>query len=254
MNDIIYEQPVNELIRVFLRLEQLFQKIDRELEQASDQRCVELIQTLVNTLNILDRPDLKSKITQELHRYISVFNRLTQSPDISQDTLKTTLTELNALLHYFSSLQGKMGQPLREKEFFSILRLKCNTPAAECSFDTPAYFCWLQQPYDSRLQQIKHWATAFDETKQVVRLLLKMIRHSAEPTNKNAEQGFYFESLNTQVPTQLIRVSVDASLKLYPEISVGKHRLNIRFYVPDVDRRAKQAAETVPFGLTVCTI
>ena len=254
MANIVYEQPVNELIRVFLRLEHLFNKVDFYYERGASNYCAELTQVTIDILNFLDRPDLKSKITQELHRYIGIFNRLTNSPDISHDTLQNKLADLEKLLAYFSNFSGKVGQHLRDTEFLSTLRSRLNTPAGDCCFNTPAYYYWLRQDKDACLKEIESWLSHFDQIRKVTTLILEMIRHSAEAEEKTANGGLHFESLGAQVPTQLIRVSFDDALNVYPEISAGKHRLNIIFHVLSVESRAYQSNENIPFELTICNI
>src|SRR3990167_4743370 len=67
MDKIIYEQPLNEIIRVCLRLELLFQQIDHRLNDISILGTREIVSLVINVLNILDRPDLKAKLAKELN-------------------------------------------------------------------------------------------------------------------------------------------------------------------------------------------
>jgi cell division protein ZapD len=118
----------------------------------------------------------------------------------------------------------------------------------------PSYHYWLQQPLAIRLETINGWLKPFEQIKEAVRLLLSIIRHSADTHEAQAENGYFHDVLNMQPPSQLIRVSLPKELALYPEMSVGKHRMNIRFMKPGKDQRALQEAGTVKFQLTVCNI
>ena len=64
-NQLIYDQPFNETIRVCLRLEQLFQSIDHQMNELSIPGTRQLIHLIINLLHLLDRPDLKSKLAKE---------------------------------------------------------------------------------------------------------------------------------------------------------------------------------------------
>ena len=69
-----------------------------------------------------------------------------------------------------------------------------------------------------------------------------------------AHEGFFQQSLDSNLPIQLIRVAVPAELPYFAEISAGKHRLTIRFLEPQPGRRPLQAQESVEFQLTCCTL
>jgi cell division FtsZ-interacting protein ZapD len=49
-----------------------------------------------------------------------------------------------------------------------------------------------------------------------------------------------------------LRVSIDHILKAFPEISVGRHFLSVRFYAPDIDKRPVQYNENLNFTLEYC--
>ncbi|MDD5216280.1 MAG: cell division protein ZapD, partial [Methylococcales bacterium] len=59
--------------------------------------------------------------------------------------------------------------------------------------------------------------------------------------------------LDTNLPNQLLRVSVDAEQPYFVEISGGKHRCTIRFMQPSPNgQRPIQATQDVPFTLMRC--
>lgn len=254
MTIIVYEQPVNELVRVCLRLEHVFKKIDRLLAPPPMDNCAQLIGLMIDVINLLDRPDLKSKLTQELYRNITALNKLNHYSNISQKKLNDTLKQLERLLEYFVNLKGKICNPLKENEFIANIRMRRSSPSTECSFEIPAYYNWLQQPKENCIKEIKTWLVTFKEAREATDLLLFIIRQSAEPIEKTAENGFYSESINLQTPIQLIRVSFDDELNLYPEISAGKHRLSIRYFSPNANERPSQTSNDVPFQLNYCCI
>ena len=54
-NTIIYEQPLNELIRVCLRIEQLFLQIDHQMVDTSMIGTRTLVASIINLLQLVDR-------------------------------------------------------------------------------------------------------------------------------------------------------------------------------------------------------
>lgn len=251
---IIYEQPVNELIRVCLRLEHLFQQLDLHMANDPDFHTRDVVRLSIEILNVLDRPDLKSKFTQELHRLTSVFSRLHSSPDISKDKLDTTLKNLSDPLEYLVNTRGKIAQKLRDNEFISNIRMHLLTPGGDCCFEIPSFHYWLQQPAMEHITALKGWMQEFQPIRSTVELLLSISRDCAKLRHETAESGFFHTALNTQIPTQLVRVIVPQKVPFYPEISVGKHRMNIRFYVPTITERPTQPNQSIEFQLAICNI
>ncbi len=88
--------------------------------------------------------------------------------------------------------------------------------------------------------------------KAAVGLLLQLTRGSTNPETLVAEQGFYQRALDPKLAYHLMRVIVPLELRVYPEISVGKHRLMIRFLDLSIHDRGTQRASDVEFQLTCC--
>lgn len=249
---IIYEQPLNELIRVCLRVEHLFRQLDQQIADTSLSGTRNSITAIMSLLNLLDRPDLKAKLAKELQYYASHLTRLSLSPNIHQEKLDLLLHQLEELAHTFIESSGKIAQKLREIELLNNLRLHLVTPGGGCSFDIPVYHYWLQQPIKQRQQSLKLWITEFDSIRTAIDILLNLIRESAKTQEKMAEHGFYQELLDAQNNLRLIRVSVPHSVVAYPEISVGRHFLSIRYFSPDITHRPKPYLDNLSFSIDYC--
>lgn len=256
LDEITYEQPLNELVRTCLRLEQLFLQIDSLLSSPEVAQFSHLLTShVVYLLNILDRPDLKSKFSQEFNRYIEYFSKLKNSPQISKEALHKTLNQLESLKSYFLNFNGKLGNDLRENDFMSQVRLNLLSHSGGSFIDAPAYYHWLQwESAEQKQKIIRQWLSSFQDIRSAMQLTLDIVRNSSEPQTIVAEKGFYHQTLNPQLPCQLIRVSLPKTLKLYPEVSAGKHRLSLRFMAPSVNERSQQTNESIKFKLTCCIV
>ena len=73
------------------------------------------------------------------------------------------------------------------------------------------------------------WLSEFNVIKNAVSVLLRLTRNSQSLVTKNADQGFFQINLEPQPITQLIRVKLASHNNVWPEISVGRHRLAIYF-------------------------
>lgn len=249
---IVYEQPLNELIRVCLRLEQLFDQIDHLLADHSALGTRNTILAIINLLNLLDRPDLKAKLAKELSYHANLLTRLENTPEIDHKKLHNILQQLDELSRCFIQSSGKIGQNVREVELLNNLRLHLATPGGGCSFDIPVYHYWLQQPLEERTAAIKNWMEEFNNIRLAINLTLQLIRESTKAQTKTADKGFYQELLDPQINLRLIRVAIPCNIAAYPEISFGRHFLGVRFLTPNINERPTQYTGNLDFSLSYC--
>ena len=252
-NIIIYEQPLNELIRVCLRLEQLFHQIDHQITDTSAFGSRNVISAILNVLHLLDRPDLKAKLAKELTHQMSLLARLENTPEIDKTKLSELLKQLEELSRSFIDSNRKIGQNLREIELLSNLRLHLASPGGGCSFDIPVYYYWLQQSTEIRLATIKSWLSEFNSIRLANSLLLRLVREGSKSLPKTAQQGFYQELLDPQTNLRLVRVMISRDIPAYAEISVGRHFLGVRFFTPNIQERPTQYMHDLQFWLSHCT-
>lgn len=253
-NVIIYEQPLNEIFRVCLRFEYLFTSINHYLDDHSFIASRNIITTIINIMNLLDRPDLKTKLAKELTQLTQQLLRLENAHDMDKSKLYNTVDQLNELSNFFINNKGKIAYNLYTSSLLNNLRLHIITPGGGLNFDVPVYHYWLNQPDELRLTQIKEWLKEFDQIITAVTLLLKILRQSAKLMNKIAENGFYQELLDSQQRLSLIRITVPKEVAGYPEISVSRHFVSIRFFIPEISSRPLPCQTNINFGLAYCSI
>jgi hypothetical protein len=63
---VLYEQPLNERIRTFLRLEYLFKQAAHHLRRDSEWDSRATLQCILEILSIFDNTNLKSEVFKEL--------------------------------------------------------------------------------------------------------------------------------------------------------------------------------------------
>ncbi len=251
-NAIIYEQPLNELIRVCLRIEQLFQQIDHQIVDNSIPGTRKVITIIINLLQLVDRPDLKAKLAKELSHQTVLLSRLEDTPEIDPTILHDTLHQLDELARNFIANNKKIAQNLREVELLNNLRLHLASPGGGCCFDIPLYHYWLNQPAEVRESTLKTWINEFNQIREAISLILRLIREGSKFNHKTAEHGFYQELLDPQVNLRLIRVAIPHGIAAYPEISIGRHYLSVRFFSPTIQERPTQYLDRIEFWISHC--
>ena len=250
---ILYEYPLNERVRAFLRLEFLFRNILHSLEGRSVWDSRAALQGILEMLAILGRGDLKAEVIKELERHATHLGRLKERPGVDRARLVGLLRELAELMDGLYASSGQFGQELRENEFLSGIRQRSAIPGGTCEFDLPGYHYWLQQDPETRDRHLREWFAAFEPLYRPVTLILFLIRQSGRPEEVCAERGFLQRNLDPNVPCQMMRVGLPADAGCFPEISGGRHRYTIRFLEQaSPDARAVQTGDDVRFELTCC--
>lgn len=250
---VIYEQPLNELTRVCLRIEQLLAEADYNLHDPSPSGTHNTIAAIINLLHVLERPDLKAKLAKELSLQIQSLSRLENAKDIDSDKLKRLLNQLSDLNQTFIASNNKIAQSLREVEMLNSLKLHLATPGGGGSYDTPVYHYWLNLPAEHRQATLTHWLAEFNDIRLACHLLLKLLRKDSKRHAKTAVRGFYQELLDAQSNLRLIRVIVPVHIEAFPEISLSRHFMSVRFFTPTVNTRPAQLTSDLDFWLAYCT-
>lgn len=253
-NPVIYEQPLNERMRTYLRLEHLFKQAAYTLRGFSVWDSRATISAIIDILDIISRGELKAETLKELDRLYGALSRLRDMPGVDRQQLNSILSQLETTQGDLHALQGQPGQRLRENEMLSSLRQRSTITAGSCSFDLPGYHFWLQQDPETRIARLEEWYDELNSIHKPVSLILGILRESADAADITAEHGFYQQTLNSHSPVQMLRVTLDGEADCYPEISGGKHRFSIRFVRPGPNGRPVQVSETVDFQLTCCTL
>ena len=254
-NRIYYEQPLNERIRTFLRLEMLFQQAWYHLhgENIWDSRAA--LAALDDICNVFARSDLKTEVLKELERQTSTLARMERSPGVDRGRLGEILDELEVLTDRLYGLNGQPGVTLKNHELLGSIRQRCTIPGGTCAFDLPAFHHWLHEPTADRATELKAWLSAFGPIQQAIELALRLTRHSATPTQEEATDGFFQRNLDPNLPCQMIRVGVPGDAGCFAEISGGRHRFTVRFLEqPEPAERPVQATRPVAFDLTCCIL
>lgn len=253
-NLIIYEQPLNEIIRACLRLEQLFCHIDHHLDDKSRIGVKNAVTYVIHLLNVVDRPDLKAKLAKEISQQLYNISRIEDIDPANKENCEILTHNLQRLSRNLIDCNGKIGQRLRNIELLNTLKMHVNTPGGGCHFDVPIYHYWLQQPIATCHEIIRNWLTEFDELQQATDLVLKLVRKNAKHENRTAIHGFHQELLDHHTQLRMIRIAVPPEFATFPEISIGRHFFSVRFFTPTIDRRPPQFSENIPFVVAYCNL
>ncbi len=250
----IYELPLNEKMRTFIRLEFLFGEIEHFLQGDSvwDIRCA--VNSFIATLSVLCRPELKTDLMKELDRINVSLAQYDACSEVNTGALSGIREQLADKARQLRVLEGQLGQELKQNDLVTSLRQRESIPGGALAMDMPSYAHWLSQDFEVCANDLRHWLADFMLVKDAVELILKLIRGSAFATEVVAKSGFYQHTLDSELANQIVRVILPKGVNYFPEISGGRHRFTVRFLKPNGVDRPVQEDSDVKFKLICCVL
>lgn len=250
----VFEHPLSEKCRTWLRLSHLFEQFEFHAPQVEEWHARAAISTLLDIANVLARADIKSELLKELERYRQSLSRMANTPGVDTDRLERILHELVKSCQGVRDVNGQLAQALRSNDFLSSIQQRSSIPGGAFDFDLPQYHYWLQMPQAARAGHLGEWSDQVAPVREAVTLLLGLIRSSAVPTHEEAVNGFFQKSVPGNIAAQLVRVTLPSADGIYAEVSGGKHRFSIRFMDCADWQHPAQVDRHVDFALSVCMI
>lgn len=246
-----YEYPLNERVRTFLRLENLFAKLHYFREQTHAFAHHTALLTLFEILEVTSRADLKGDLLQELDRHKVSLMNLRNNPQVSEAALAAVLSEVESAHQALHAMPGKAGQSLRDHEWLTSIRSRASIPGGTCEFDLPSYHAWLMHDAQARAHDLAGWVGTLAQFQRGLIIVLRLLRETAHVTSQVAPQGSFQMPLQGRTYT-LLQVRVPRQAMAVPETSANKYMLWIRFTRPDADMKARPVEQDVPFELALC--
>jgi cell division protein ZapD len=250
---LVFEQPLNERMRTFLRLDFLYNQALHHNEMASPWGSRAAMASLIEILAITTRGDVRSDVLKELESHLATLNEFQARPGVDAQRLKTLVSNLLRLRSDLMSAGSAFLQPLRDSEFLNAIKLRSAIPGGTCEFDLPDYYFWLAQPDETRMRSFNQWLGLLRPMCDAIAELLWLTRQNGRTRQEVAVAGTFNITFERDNPLQLLRISLPASAGLYPEISGSHHRCSVRFLAwQGITARPTQTANDVPFMLSCC--
>lgn len=246
----VYEFPLNEKVRTYLRLEQLFLQLKQSAQAQQDWQFMSFFEALFTLLDLLERLDLRNDILKDIEVHEKNLVYWSQHPKIDSEALQTALQQILRLRDQLKHSK-KVGAGLKEDRFLSSIRQRFSIPGGTCSFDLPNLHYWIKQPLDAIQKDISGWLKEFDLIQEAIEITLSFLRERGRFSAIDAQNGFYQGVADDK--NELIRVQSETDQGYYPMLSGNKYRYAIRFmrFIPD-DNGSCQVNDNVEFQLANC--
>jgi cell division protein ZapD len=250
---ILYEYPFNERIRTYLRLEHLFRRLGELVPRAHPIDHHYALATMFEVMDVTARADLKSDVMKDLDRQKLLLNSYRGNPAIAETVLDDIVASLDHCFSTLNLLPGKAGQSLTENEWLMSIRSRVGIPGGTCEFDLPAYYAWQHRDAAQRQADLERWANTLAPLAQSVHLLLKLLRDSGTPQKVMASNGQLQQTLPQGRTFQLLRLRLDPTLGLVPEISGNRLMVSVRLMRQESVDRLHASNDSAQFELTLCS-
>jgi len=249
---ILYEYPFNERIRTYLRLEHLFRRLALLVPREHPMDHHFALATLFEIMDVAARADLKSDVMKDLERQKTTLAAYRGNPAIAEAVLDQVIGQLDACFDALNDLPGKIGQSITDNDWLMGIRSRIGIPGGTCEFDLPGYHAWQQLEPERRQADLARWASTLTPLADSVRLLLQMLRESGMPQKVMATSGQLQQNLPQGRTFQLLRLRIDPSLGVIPEISCNRMLVVIRLMQQQGQDKLVVSTDDVPFEMTLC--
>ncbi|MGL4767643.1 MAG: cell division protein ZapD [Formosimonas sp.] len=230
LNRTVFEFPLNERFRTYLRLESLYARWLFLLAQDSEHAHHSAIMTLFEINELAFRYDLKGDLLMEINRYRQALHHLRHLPSLSEQKLAQTLLRL-ADAQKQIEMSPKFGSTLADNDWLLNVKTRVLVVSGLCSFDAAFYYQWLQLPAAVRRVDLQSWLMPMMPLFETLQLLLLMVRDACKRKTCVTHNKAYQQSLNG-TRFDLMQIEVSKQTPHIPDISANKHVIWVRFTLP----------------------
>lgn len=248
MTTILYEHPLNERIRNYLKLEQLFSQV----EHCSSDNIVGFhfvfFNAIFSIIDCLERNDIRGDLIKDLEKLEQNLVIWSTSPEINSSAINENLKETVKL-----TCQLKGNSPiwwqLKEDKLLSSLKQRFAIKGGNSSFDLPQLHFWLHQDEKTITEDMHKWLSFLNQIRDALALILQFIRQRSDFKTIETDSGFYQDSGEGIV---LLRIKLPKNALHYPSVSGNKFRYSIRFMLPCEESGRRYSNQATKFELSCC--
>jgi len=250
MSTVLYEHPLNERIRNYLKLEQLFAQaytcLNSNIKISTSHQV--FFNALFSILDTLERNDIRGDLIKDLEKLEQNLVVWSKVPDVDTSALEINLAETVKLVSHLRIPRPTWWQ-LKEDKLLTCLKQRFAIQGGSSSFDLPQLHFWLHQNEDQIKLEIQQWLNLLSDISSSLAIILKFIRLRAEFETIEADSGFYQDNGEGLL---LLRIKLAQDAKYYPTVSGNKFRYSIRFMLPCQHTGRRYANQATVFQLARC--
>ena len=254
-NFVVYEQPVAENIRSFLKCEYLHEKINSSLSLESIWSIKSSISALLEMSDFSQRINLKVELLKELEKISFTLQKLNKDNEIELSKFDAYKTEVDRCLANLNDINDNPSKTILDNDFLMLVKSKLHIPAGDNFFDMPSYLNFLSSNKTFILENINNWYSPFKPIFISSILLLDFKRTISKFEYFSSNDSYFEMKLDKSDKTDLVRIKLEKNINIYPDISVNPQNINIMFKTSyGANRQSKPIEEKLDFGISLSNI
>lgn len=178
MSVALYEFPLCEKVRNYLRLEQLLAQLEEARHAKTENGYLHFFEVFFNLIDMIDRLDLGTDFLRDIDTHERKLLHWSQHPDIDNKALEMALHNMHKVGSAIKK-NKKLGASLREERFLSNIRQRFSIPGGVNSFDLPSLYCWFKQSDEHKQTAVNNWMTQLRLISNSLEMLLSFLREKA---------------------------------------------------------------------------
>ena len=248
----VYEFPLNERLRYFLRYEDIIQSVNHYLALKDD---IAVLKDLQRLINFIGNHDLRSELLQQLDRQKNILHAYAKSENIDQEKLSGYIKQNESALAHLHEFRISQTEYYNHAFLTNALR-QLALQSGMCGFDFPQLQIWKQTPWEVRQNMLVQWVAPFLEFADDMSTCLDLTRKSGDFTMCRAKKGYFSDNPpETSDDLQMIRLRLTPNPLCYPVVSAGAQLINIHFMSQaNFAIPADKISENIQFELAYCVI
>ncbi len=223
--DTVFEHPLSEKTRTYLRLEFLFNKVSSLIAESSYHTHHAAFGALFELLEVLDHGDTRAELHSDLDKQLQLFKQMAGHPSVDREKLHRFLAQLEKLYSWIVHHRGKFGAALREDEFLQLGKQRFSLRGGSSPMDLPRLHCFLLRDASARREKLTTWLNELQGVRTSVDVLLRLLREQAQWRDAEFDEGYFHLE---PVSGHLLRMQIMDDGEFFPEVSSGPRRCIIR--------------------------
>ena len=240
-----YEFPLNERIRKFLRIEEIFKKMDAQINGKNEFSAHICFATFFDIMTFASRGDLKVELIQEIEK-----QRLKCRSKIKTKKNKKIFADLNKIRLQLEKSKNIAELNFGGDKFLHELKTRANSPYGIVSIDFPEFQFWLKSTnFTERKAYFTNKLNDINSIKNAITTLMNLLRKNIvnKALETRSEEIQY--KLDPLLKNDLVVITLPSTLKCFPIISSNKYAVNVHL------RRnsTKPETKTIKFKLGIAS-
>ena len=192
----IYEQPTDERIRKFLRLENIYMKINNHMNIDSKYDAYSTLLNISDLFINLNRSEIKRDLISEIEAQKTRYQEYIKLDGADKIKLNSIMEKQNAILKTLHDLEANYLNVLKNDELLQTIIKHINTSCADLDY-------WLSRDHDFRKNQINLWLELIKPIENSIFFCLDLLRKSSETVEITAKDGMYLFKMDIEKKKQL---------------------------------------------------